>query len=215
MLALQHSFTLPAGSMRLTGDLSLPPQATGLVVVAHSGAHSHRSSRSRHICRLLLQADLGTFSLDLLAPREAQQQHGHLDVSLLAQRLVATIQWAQQQPQLLGLRLGVLGEEAAAQAALVAGTQLGPRVGAIVALGGVPVAEEAIQPAARPTLLLVGEQDAAGRQVEAQLRQALGPAGQVRAIAQAGAFFQDLSTLSQAVKQAAAWFTTYLPKPFR
>lgn len=207
-----HSFALPCGNLALLGDLALPPQATGLVLYAHGTSSCRRSSRSRHITRLLQQADLGTFSIDVLALPEMQQsRYAPPAEALLTQRVAHVATWLQRQPGLLGLRLGLLGEGSLAAALLATCPLLGSLAGAVVTLGEYDVA--ATSAASVPTLLLVGDGGAASSQADAQVQQQLGSHSQVRPVAGASCTFQEPGTLAEATKQAATWFNRHLAKP--
>lgn len=210
-LFVTRSFMLPCDQATLLGDLVLPPQATGLVLFAHTAGSCRRSSRSRHITRLLQQADLGTFSVDLLTPAEAQQQHRTpVADQVVRRRIRQVVRWLQQ-PGLLGMRLGLLGEGSAAAALLAASPQLGNVVGATVALGDLALAQAPAE--AAPTLLLAGEADETGRQHHAQLASSPGGRCATQVVPQGDHHFQAPGTLAAAVQQAARWFTTYLSKP--
>jgi len=71
-LIASQTLALPVGQATLAGELELPTQATGLVVVGYGGS-SRLSTRSSHVSRLLQQAALGVLSLDLLTPAEARE----------------------------------------------------------------------------------------------------------------------------------------------
>jgi len=207
MFILNHLFSLPVGQSRLPSELSIPPQASGLVLMAHSSREQRNSTRCRHIRRLLQQEDLGTLSVDLLQPQEQAQTTPDEVAALLQQRLVATTQWARRQSSLLGLRIGLLGQDETATVVLDACLELRSQLGAIVSLGGTLAPETAL-PLPVPTLLLVGEPAAA----PAETRD-LGTTSEARPVAHADPLFQERSALVPATQQAAAWFNVYLAKP--
>lgn len=207
MFILNHLFSLPVGQSRLTSELTLPPQASGLVMLAHSSQEQRTSARCRHIRRLLQQEDLGTLSVDLLLPQEQSRTAPTALAALLQQRLVATTQWARRQSNLLGLRIGLLGQDETATVVLEAGTELRSQVGAIVSFGGT-LAPETSLPLPVPTLLLVGDPAAAPTEARD-----LGTTSEARPLAHADQRFQAPSALVPATQQAAAWFNVYLAKP--
>jgi len=213
VLIASQTLALPVDQTTLLGELELPPQASGLVVFGHCSSGSSRlSSRNRHLSRLLQQADLGSFSVDLRTPAETQLPA----LPQLTHRLVAVCGWLHRQPELFGMRLGLLGEGSAAAVSLEAAGQLGPAVGALVALGG-----EHNAPARpwsqllAPTLLVVGGQAASTSPLarQQQAHQATGAPSTLHVVPQAGPTFQEPGTLAQAAAQAAAWFNCYLAKP--
>lgn len=89
---LERSVQIPPSGV--TGDLSIPAGATGLVVFAHGSGSSRLSPRNRFTASVLQHAKLATLLLDLLTGEEEQIDAGtaHLrfDVGLLARRLVQT-----------------------------------------------------------------------------------------------------------------------------
>src|SRR5437773_7558099 len=97
----------------LNGDLSLPADAHGLVVFAHGSGSGRHSSRNRAVAEVLQHARLGTLLLDLLTEREEgvdmKTAEFRFDISLLADRVVAAIDWAQAHPPTSALPLGVFG----------------------------------------------------------------------------------------------------------
>src|SRR6185436_4579350 len=96
-----NEVTIPIGQDELTGELSLPPQATGVVVFAHGSGSSRHSPRNQFVAGVLQEANLGTLLFDLLTPREEEAEyytrHLRFDIHLLAARLVAATDWLQQQ----------------------------------------------------------------------------------------------------------------------
>src|SRR5688572_29663935 len=89
---VEKAVKIPAGDLELDGDLSVPPDAFGVVVVAHGSGSSRHSSRNRYVARVLQEAGMATLLMDLLTGREEEidAHTGHLrfDFGLLADRLV-------------------------------------------------------------------------------------------------------------------------------
>src|SRR5262245_53098882 len=106
----------------MAGDLTVPEGARGLVIFAHGSGS--RSPRSRTLASELRTARLATLLLDLLTPVEetADAPNGELavDVTLLAERVVAAIAWAKARHETRDLRVGLFGASTGAAAALVA-----------------------------------------------------------------------------------------------
>src|SRR5829696_6335075 len=88
---------VPAGGVTLEGNLSLPPEAKGVVLFAHGSGSSRHSPRNRYVAGVLQQAGLATLLVDLLTPEEEQVDmrtaHLRFDIELLAARLVAATDW--------------------------------------------------------------------------------------------------------------------------
>jgi len=81
---------ITAGSVTLEGELSIPPDARGLVLFAHGSGSSRHSPRNQFVAGVLQRAGIATLLFDLLTSEEEAEDQitGHLrfDISLLAQR---------------------------------------------------------------------------------------------------------------------------------
>src|SRR5436189_529821 len=149
----------------LSGDLTIPENATALVLFAHGSGSSRHSPRNQFVAQTLNTAGLATLLFDLLTPQEEQidlhtAQH-RFDISLLAERLVHATRWAMAESSTRDLRIGYFGSSTGGGAALVAAAELGRDVGAVVSRGGRPdlAGSDALQRVKSPTLLVVGGYD--------------------------------------------------------
>ena len=83
---------VPAGSVTLEGNLTLPEESRGIVLFAHGSGSSRHSPRNRYVARVLNEAKLATLLIDLLTLDEeaidAHTAHLRFDIDLLAERLV-------------------------------------------------------------------------------------------------------------------------------
>src|SRR3954463_860255 len=99
-----------AGPVTLEGNLSLPPEAHGIVLFAHGSGSSRHSPRNRYVARLLNEAKLATLLIDLLtADEEAidrRTAHLRFDIGLLAERLLGATDWLTRHPDTRDLRVG-------------------------------------------------------------------------------------------------------------
>ena len=163
--AIEHlAVTIPADSVWLEGDLSIPTDARGIVLFAHGSGSSRRSPRNRYVADLLNEGGLATVLIDLLTAEEQQvdMQTAHLrfDIPLLAGRLEAVASWLVRHPEVAGLDLGLFGASTGAAAALVAAAEHPHLVHAVVSRGGRPdLASPLLARAQAPTLLIVGGDD--------------------------------------------------------
>src|SRR5438067_2641456 len=93
---------LEIADVSLSGDLGLPSDARGLVLFAHGSGSSRHSPRNRAVAEGLQHGRLATLLLDLLTEHEdladATTAEFRFDIPLLADRLVAAIDWAQAHP---------------------------------------------------------------------------------------------------------------------
>ena len=154
---------LDLGSVELTGDLSVPPDAQAIVLFAHGSGSSRHSSRNRAVAATLHESGLGTLLFDLLSEAEeaidARTAELRFDISLLADRLLGATRWMGESDDSRDLRIGYFGASTGAAAALVAAAEE-PRIGAVVSRGGRPdLAGSALARVTCPTLLIVGGAD--------------------------------------------------------
>src|SRR3954464_11749864 len=107
------SVRIPAGEVRLHGDLVVPRGATGVVLFAHGSGSSRHSPRNRFVAEVLQDQGLATLLIDLLALDEervdARSARLRFDLDLLAGRLVGATDRLGEQPQTHGLKIGFFG----------------------------------------------------------------------------------------------------------
>jgi putative phosphoribosyl transferase len=203
-----------AGAM-LNGDLSLPADAFGLVVFAHGSGSSRHSARNRAVADALQRARLATLMLDLLTDTEervdAITAEFRFDIPLLADRVIAAVDWARTAQATSSLAIGVFGASTGAAAALIAAAERPEAVRAVVSRGGRPdLAESALDRVVAPALLIVGGRD----EVVIELNQAAfarlkGPK-ELKIVPGATHLFEEPGTLDEVTRLAREWFERYL-----
>src|SRR5438477_3418473 len=123
----------------LSGDLTIPENATALVLFAHGSGSSRHSPRNQFVARTLNDAGLATLLFDLLTPNEEaidmHTREHRFNINLLAERLVHATKWAKQQQQTRDLRVSYFGSSTGGGAALVAAAEIPQDVGAVVSRG--------------------------------------------------------------------------------
>ena len=62
--------SVPAGSVTLNGNLTMPEDARAVVLFAHGSGSSRHSPRNRYVARVLNEAKLATLLIDLLTVHE-------------------------------------------------------------------------------------------------------------------------------------------------
>lgn len=203
---------IPAGSVELEGELTLPPSATGIVLFAHGSGSSRLSPRNRFVAQMLQQQNIGTLLFDLLTRIEDQDYAMRFDISLLTQRLLAATAWAQNNPNTQTLPLGYFGASTGAAAALQAAAKMGKAIYAVVSRGGRPdlAGEAALGAATAPTLLIVGGADYGVIELNQQAFALLQCPKELTLVPDATHLFEEPGTLEQAARHAADWFLKYL-----
>jgi dienelactone hydrolase len=215
---------IPAGDVRLEGELSLSPGARGVVLFAHGSGSGRHSPRNQLVARSLQASGIGTLLFDLLTAQEEQvdlrTRHLRFDIDLLAQRLVHAIhwldtsaQWIQDETGVTELRPGFFGASTGGGAALVAAAELGARIGAVVSRGGRPdLAGPALPKVEAPTLLIVGELDDAVIRLNEDAYAQLRCEKALKIVPGATHLFEEPGTLDLVAQLASDWFVRYLPR---
>ena len=206
---------ISAGDATLEGSLSIPEDASRLVLFVHGSGSSRRSPRNRLVAQKLNDAGLATLLFDLLTRSEEAvdlrtAQH-RFDISLLAERLVHATKWARENTITRNLRIGYFGASTGGAAALVAAAELPRDVGAIVSRGGRPdLAGGALPRVCAPTLLVVGGEDDVVIDLNEQARLQMRGEVQLEIIPGATHLFEEPGALERVAHLAADWFVVKL-----
>jgi len=207
--------TIPAGRAGLVGDLSVPHDASGLVLFAHGSGSSRRSPRNMEVANELNRRGLGTLLFDLLTERESRDRANVFDIGLLCQRLVKATRWLRTRPDLADLRVGYFGASTGAAAALCAAATLPEEVAAVVSRGGRPdLAGGYLADVRAPTLLIVGGEDREVLALNRHAKERLGGPSELTVVNGATHLFKEPGALAVVSRLASGWFTDHLsPAP--
>jgi dienelactone hydrolase len=212
----ERQISLPVGSgERVSGDLSIPPSAAGIVVFAHGSGSSRLSSRNRMVAASLQQAGFATLLFDLLTPSEEERDDVtaelRFDIAFLARRLRDVVAWVRADDGVAVLPLGLFGASTGAAAALVAAAD-DDGVRAVVSRGGRPdLAGDALRRVSAPTLLLVGGLD--GQVVDLNRRafdRLAARDKELVIVPGASHLFEEPGKLEEVARLAAGWFERWL-----
>jgi putative phosphoribosyl transferase len=210
-VAREEEVQVMAGPVRLGGHLSVPENASAVVIFAHGSGSSRHSPRNQYVAEVLNGARLATLLFDLLTVEEERDRSNVFDISLLGRRLVDVTRWLGSEAEVAHLPVGYFGASTGAGAALWAASEPGVEVGAVVSRGGRPdLAGTRLAEVSAPTLLIVGGDDEVvldlNRTAQAQLR------CESRLVVIPGAthLFEEPGTLEKASKAARDWFTGHL-----
>lgn len=203
---------IPAGPVELSGELVLPPAATGVVLFAHGSGSSRFSPRNTFVANVLQQQGIGTLLFDLLTRAEDQDYTMRFDIDLLTRRLLAATAWLQADPKTKSLRTGYFGASTGAAAALQAAAEMGNNIAAVVSRGGRPdlAGEVALSQVIAPTLLIVGSADYGVIELNEQAYALMNCEKRLMLVPGATHLFEEPGTLEQAAQHAANWFSKYL-----
>ncbi|HJU24909.1 MAG TPA: dienelactone hydrolase family protein [Casimicrobiaceae bacterium] len=212
---VERAITIPAGEASLDGNLTIPAGAKAIVLFAHGSGSSRSSPRNVWVAGRLQQAGLATLLFDLLTSSEDERdtytrQH-RFDIGLLAKRLAFATRWVDAQAELASLPVGYFGASTGAAAALVAASELGNRVGAVVSRGGRPdLAGDALAKVKSPTLLVVGGADDVVLDLNRRALALLGSEKRLEIVPGATHLFEEPGALERVANLAAEWLVEFL-----
>lgn len=191
----------------LPGDLTVPANASGLVIFAHGSGSSRLSPRNTMVAQTLVQRGLAILLFDLLTAAEAEDRKNVFDIPLLADRLEDAVRWAKAEPDLKRLPIGLFGASTGGAAALVTAARMGPEIHALVSRGGRPdLAGPALEKVRVPTLLIVGGEDHGVLELNQDaLRRLPGPKA-INIVPGATHLFPEPGALEAVIEAAADWF---------
>ena len=214
---------IPAGVM-LSGDLTMPADARGIVVFAHGSGSSRFSPRNQRVAVQLQDSVFATLLFDLLTAEEeaidARTAQLRFDIPMLAERLVRVTDWLGAQAGTRALHVGYFGASTGAAAALIAAAGRPSVVHAVVSRGGRPdLAGPALGRVKAPTLLIVGGEDAPVIEMnQSALQQLAARTKKLEIVPGATHLFEEPGTLERVSELALAWFDQHLaskPQPSR
>ncbi|MCH7952051.1 dienelactone hydrolase family protein [Patescibacteria group bacterium] len=207
----QKLVRIPVDSTQLEGMLAVPNGVKGLVIFAHGSGSSRLSPRNNSVAKVLREAGLGTLLFDLLTLEEDEIYENRFDIPLLAKRLKAATQWLVDQPETRTLRIGYFGSSTGSAAALIAASDLGKTIGAVVSRGGRPdLAKDVLGKVHSPTLLIVGGRDEQVLELNRLALELLHSEKRLEIIPGATHLFEESGTLEEVARLAAEWFTRCL-----
>jgi putative phosphoribosyl transferase len=216
--AAEQLVRIVVDSAQLEGNLSLPEDATGVVLFAHGSGSSRHSPRNRYVAQVLHAGGLGTLLIDLLTAEEEREDvrtaRLRFDIGLLAGRVVGASGWLARNPATAHLPIGYFGASTGAAAALVAAAERPDDVRAVVSRGGRPdLAIPALDRVKAPTLLIVGGADVPVIEMNRQALQHLNVEKRLEIIPGATHLFEEQGALEEVARLAREWFQQHL-KPY-
>lgn len=198
------------GSKALEGILRQPKGSFGLVIFAHGAGSSRLSPRNNYVAQELGSRGIATLLFDLLTEEEVIDRNNIFDIRLLSQRLTEAVEWAQAEPGLSDLPVGLFGASTGAAAALVAAANAPSGIKAVVSRGGrADMAEEALRMVEAPVLLIVGSLDHTVLDLNRAAAEQLECKHQLEIVPGATHLFEEPGTLEKVVELAGNWFRTH------
>lgn len=203
--------TISVDEIELTGRLSIPQQARGVVVFAHGSGSSRHSPRNQFVAQALQDTGFATLLFDLLTEKEALDNAKKFEIDLLKDRLIKVSEWFQADPKTTDLNMGYFGASTGAAAALEAAAVLGDTVKAVVCRGGRPDLAAHVVPLVKaPTLLLVGGFDHEVITLNEQAFSLLTCEKELIIVEEATHLFDEPGKLEEVAVHADNWFHEHL-----
>lgn len=204
-----------ATNVELKGFLESPDSARGLIVFVHGSGSSRYSVRNNQVAQFMRSEGFATLLMDLLTTSEDQvdaiTRELRFDIPMLAERVIATLDWLAEREDVGRLPVGLFGASTGAAAALVAAAARPSRVQAIVSRGGRPdLAGDTLASVRAPTLLIVGTHDTQVLQLNRTAMKRLPGKAQLLTVEGATHLFEEPGTLDQVARHAAGWFRLHL-----
>jgi putative phosphoribosyl transferase len=202
---------IPSGSRRLSGILTVPADALGVVAFAHGSGSGRFSPRNQFVAGVLQEAGLATLLLDLLEEEESDDRKKVFDIGLLAERLRSASDWLRQRAETRDLRPGYFGASTGAGAALVAAARAPSLIAAVVSRGGRPDLAGRFLPLVQAaTLLIVGGNDEVVIELNKESMNRMNCTRELVIVPGATHLFEEPGTLEEVARLAKEWFLRHL-----
>ena len=212
MQTQDHAVRFNVGGVHIDADVSVPADATGIVLFVHGSGSSRHSPRNQFVAANLRAEGLGTVLMDLLTPAEerSDQFSGHLrfDILFLAKRVIAVVDDLRAQSK---LPMGLFGASTGAAAALVVAASRPTNVRAVVSRGGRPdLAGDALANTRAPTLLIVGGEDHEVLELNRKAMARMTANAKIEVVPGASHLFHEPGALETVSHLAGEWFSSHL-----
>lgn len=195
----------------LEGELTVPPNASGLVIFVHGSGSSRFSPRNNYVAKVLQEKNLATFLVDLLTKVEDLDYEYRFNIDLLTKRLSKITEYLRENKETKGLKIGYFGASTGAAAAIKAAVIEENEISAIVSRGGrVDLADNELPEIKAPILLIVGEKDDFVIEVNKDALKRIRHTKKISIIPNATHLFEESGALEEVAQEATEWFSTYL-----
>jgi putative phosphoribosyl transferase len=209
MAQYKHEVTIPVEQAEVSGELTIPGDASNVVIFAHGSGSSRFSPRNQMVASYLHRHTLGTFLFDLLTKEEDRDYSNRFNIELLGKRLLTATEWLQSQTETKGLYYSYFGASTGAAAALIAASAK-PQITAVVSRGGRPdLAMESLGSVKAPTLLIVGSRDYDVIKLNQKALEKINTEKQLIEVEGATHLFEEPGTMEEVCRLAADWFSKH------
>lgn len=208
-----------AGALLLVGNLSLPENARGMVLLAQGSRNLEDDSAFPDIAGVLYEAGLATLIVHLLTGDEEtldqETQYFRFNVSILHQRIMHIAEWLLWNEETQNLSIGYFGNGPTGAAALIAAAERPDLVHAIVATNArTDLAESYLARVLAPTYLIAGENDTSAvrmnLQALAQIPAKIEGYNKIELIAGATGLYETPYLVQKVARLTCEWFGRHL-----
>lgn len=208
-----------AGALQLDGNLSIPENARGTVLLAQGSRNLESDSSFPDIASVLYEGGLATLIVHLLTEDEEtldqETQYFRLNVSVLHQRIIHIAEWLLWNEGTKNLSIGYFGNGPTGGATLIAAAARPDLVHAIVATNArTDLAESYFARVQAPTYLIAGENETLAarmnRQTVAQIPAQVEGYNKIELIAGATGLFETPYLVQKVAGLACNWFGRHL-----
>lgn len=208
---VKEEISIPAGEVKLDGELIIPEGAQGVIIFSHGSGSSRHSPRNRYVAGRLHQEKMATLLFDLLTEEEDEFRKNRFDIELLTTRLQKVTHWISQQNETHRLPIGYFGASTGAASALKSAARWGEKIKAVVSRGGRPdLAMDELATLSAATLLIVGGEDQHVIELNQQAYGHISDPKSLEIVPGAGHLFEEEGALEQAAELAAGWYRQHL-----
>ena len=211
MELIKNEISIDLDGISLPGKLTIPKNASGLVIFSHGSGSSRLSKRNNFVASVLNKCNLGTLLFDLLTEEEDFIYENRFNINLLTQRLIKVTRQLKNQNQTSFLNFGLFGASTGAASALRAAAELQEEIKAVVSRGGrVDMAQDSLKHVLAPTLFIVGGRDEVVLQLNEKAFPQLSGEKKMEIIPAATHLFEEEGALEKVAQLSADWFNNYM-----
>jgi hypothetical protein len=204
---------IPLKSVILKGSMTIPDNATGMVIFSNGSGSNRSNARNKILAKLIQNKNIGTLVFNLLTEEEDLVYGNRYNIDLLVSRLIETTEWLIQNKYTKDLPIGYFGASTGAAAAMRAAAYFGKIIKAVVSRGGRPdMAINTLNQVISPTLLIVGGIDVPIIGMNKIAFDELQSVKEMKIIPRATQLFKEPGKLQEAAELAIVWFKRYFIK---
>ena len=208
---LNSSVAIKLDGLVLKGILTIPENATGMVIFSHGSGSSRLSPRNNYVAKVLNENGLATLLFDLLTEEEDMIYENRFNIDVITLRLIDVTQWVQSQKESKEMTIGYFGASTGAASALRAAAFFGEDIKAVVSRGGRPdLAMQELNKVTAATLLIVGGWDGQVIKLNEKAYQNLNCERKLEIVPEASHLFEEPGKLVQVALIASTWFKKWL-----